>query len=88
MSTYRSVPQQVEAEQFDGTDITKIITLAGPENVLFANGNLQVLAEDGRWVDVRPGWWVTKRESGGIIIRSNEAFSPEWRAVDGSHAGG
>lgn len=87
MSIYEFIPQQIEAEQFDGTDIAKIVALVGEGSFSFTGSSLQVFTEDGRWADVFPGWWVTKRESGGIVVRSDEAFSPEWRPVSGLHAG-
>jgi hypothetical protein len=83
VTKYAARTLTVEAVQWTGHNNDDIINFAGPEKtyVTSPDGVLQVINGDCLWMEMHPGWWVTKTADGTISIYSCPAFDMFFREL-------
>lgn len=70
---FSPVSRAYQAVQYDGGNAAAVAELAGLGNVSTAGEFFQVRTFDRSWVNVVPGWWVT-RSGEHVIVFSGRAF--------------
>lgn len=98
METYEAIPRRVEAVQWDGMNHHEVLGFLGPEHALMAVGGYTVHLSEARvlvksdtggaWVELQPGWWVSRTvepdpETGkhAVSVFTEGAFKNHWRMV-------
>lgn len=84
MDTYEPYPDaRVQAAQWnDAFDTGKIASLIGWENIIQADGRLQVY--NGRlWVNVLPHWWVSVNATHQLTVHTDDAFRRDYQKTAG-----